>query len=301
MHSAPLIPYITLPELPLLPAHLFGNFPSIPITIKPFGALVATGVYLGAYLTLKRARRIGLDEKAMSSFIAWIIGAGFIGGHVLDEVFYYPQRLIDDPLSIFKLWDGLSSFGGFTGGVIAMVIWRVRFRARILPYADNMASMFPVGWAFGRSGCATAHDHPGLLSDSWLAVKYPGGGRFDLGLLELLLTIPIMLCFLQLAKKPRPWGFFLALLCVVYAPLRFALDFLREHDPVPGDMRGAIDPRYFYLTPAQWECFALLGLGIFLLYRVLGAVSRGEGFESPSIPEAFQASPPPPLASGSKT
>jgi prolipoprotein diacylglyceryltransferase len=86
--------------------------------------------------------------------------------------------------------------------------------------------------------------------------------------------------------------------CTVYAPLRFALDFLREHQPIPGDVRGAIDPRYFFLTPAQWECFALLALGLFLLWRVLGAVSRGEGFERAQIPEAFKSLP---LPSGSET
>jgi phosphatidylglycerol:prolipoprotein diacylglycerol transferase len=227
----------------------------------------------------------------MASFIAWVVGIGFVGGHVFDELFYYPQRLLADPLSIFKLWDGLSSFGGFMGAFIGMLIWRFRNRVKTLPYCDNVMSMFPVGWAFGRTGCATAHDHPGLLSDSWLAVQYPGGGRFDLGLLELLLVIPLMLCFLWLAKKPRPWGFFLALGCTTYAPIRFALDFLREREPIPGDVRGAIDPRYFFLTPAQWECFAMLAVGLFLLWRVLGAVSRGEGFERAQIPEAFQALP----------
>jgi phosphatidylglycerol:prolipoprotein diacylglycerol transferase len=166
-----------------------------------------------------------------------------------------------------------------------------------LPYSDNIMSMFPVGWVFGRTGCATAHDHPGVLSDSWLAVQYPGGGRFDLGLLELLLTIPLMLAFLWLARKPRPWGFFLALGCTTYAPLRFALDFLREHDNVPGDIRGAIDPRYFYLTPAQWECFGMLALGLFLLQHVLRAVARGEGFEQPAVPPELQT---PALSSGSK-
>jgi phosphatidylglycerol:prolipoprotein diacylglycerol transferase len=121
------------------------------------------------------------------------------------------------------------------------------------------------------------------------AVRYPGGSRFDLGLLELLLTIPLALTFLYLARKPRPWGFFSALACTTYAPLRFALDFLREHDNVPGDVHGAIDPRYFYLTPAQWECFALLALGVFLLQRVLGAVSRGDGFERAVVPNAFES------------
>jgi phosphatidylglycerol:prolipoprotein diacylglycerol transferase len=297
MSSAPLIPYVTLPELTLVPARLFHGFPPIPISIKPFGALVAIGVYLGAYLTVQRARRIGLDERAMSSFIGHVVGYGFVGGHVLDELFYYPQRLVDDPLSILKLWDGLSSFGGFTGAVIGMLIWRSRLRVPVLPYADNVMAMLPVGWVFGRAGCATAHDHPGLLSDAWLAVQYPGGGRFDLGLLEMLLTVPLMLAFLWLARKPRPWGFFAALACISYAPLRFALDFLREHDAVPGDIHGAIDPRYFYLTPAQWECFAMLAFGLFLLRSMLSKLERGEGFERAIVPVALQTAP---VGSGSK-
>lgn len=291
MSSAPLIPYITLPELTLLPAHALGGFPPIPLSIKPFGALVATGIFLASHLTVKRARRIGLDERVMSSFIAWVVGIGLVGGHVFDELFYYPQRLAADPMSLFKLWDGLSSFGGFLGAVIGMLIWRRRYRVPVLPYADNVMALLPLGWAFGRTGCATAHDHPGLLSDSWLAVQYPGGGRFDLGLLELLLTIPLMLAFLWLARKPRPWGFFSAIGCISYAPLRFALDFLREHDAVPGDIHGAIDPRYFYLTPAQWECFGLLAFGLLLLGRVLRSVARGGGFERAEIPAELSAPP----------
>lgn len=297
MVAAPLFPYVTIPELTLVPRGFFGDFPSVPLSIKPFGALVATGVYLGAYLTLKRARRLGLSEKVMSSFIAWVVGLGFVGGHVLDEVFYYPARLVEDPWSLLRLWDGLSSFGGFTGAFIGMLIWRARYRVPALPYADNVMAMLPVGWVFGRAGCATAHDHPGVLSDSWLAVRYPGGARFDLGLLEMLLTVPLVIAFLWLARKPRPWGFFAGIACTAYAPIRFALDFLRERNGVPGDVHGAIDPRYFFLTPAQWECFALLGLGLFLLRHVQGRVAVGGGFEPPLVPTALADAP---LPSGSK-
>lgn len=298
MSSAPLFPYLTIPELTLVPAGWIQGFPPVPISIKPFGFLVASGVIIAAQLTIQRARRIGLDERVMASFIAWVVGIGFVGGHVFDELFYYPERLLRDPWSLLRLWDGLSSFGGFTGAVIGMLIWRARYRVRVMPYADNVMAMLPIGWAFGRMGCTTAHDHPGLRSDSWLAVQYPGGGRFDLGLLELLITIPLAVTFWLLAKKPRPWGFFAGLACTVYAPLRFALDFLREREAVPGDVHGAIDPRYFYLTPAQWECFALLGLGIYLLSYVHRQLARGEGFARAEIPAALRE---PPLASHSKT
>lgn len=299
MSSAPLFPYFTISELTLVPAGLFGGFPPSPISIKPFGFLVASGVLLASQLTMNRARRIGLDERVMGSFIAWVVGVGFVGGHVFDELFYYPERLMRDPWSLLRLWDGLSSFGGFTGALIGMLIWRARYGVRVMPYADNVMAMLPIGWALGRMGCATVHDHPGIASDSWLAVQYPGGGRFDLGLLELLLTIPLAVAFWLLARKPRPWGFFAGLACTSYAPLRFALDFLRERKAAAGDVQGAIDPRYFYLTPAQWACFGLLAWGVYLLAHVSRQVALGEGFERAEIPETLRATAP--LASHSKT
>src|SRR4029079_2229151 len=98
---------------------------------------------------------------------------------------------VHDPLALFKLWEGLSSFGGFTGAAIGAFLWKWRYRVPALPYADAVASAFPLGWVFGRSGCSVAHDHPGIHSDAWFAVRYPEGARFDLGLYEMVLTIPL--------------------------------------------------------------------------------------------------------------
>jgi phosphatidylglycerol:prolipoprotein diacylglycerol transferase len=260
----PLIPYVQLPDLVVVPQGAFGSFPPIPLSLKPFGTLVAIGVYLGAYLAVRQAKRLGLDEKLVVSFIIWVVGAGFVGGHVLDTLFYFPERIAKDPLSLLKLWEGLSSFGGFIGAGIGVFLWRWRHQQPVLPYVDVVGSAFPVGWVFGRSGCAVAHDHPGLRSDLWFAVQYPDGGRFDLGLYEMLLTIPLMVAFLLLRKRPRPWGFYVGTMAVAYAPTRFALDFLRIR-------QGATaDARYFALTPAQWGCFVLLAIGAVILVQALG-------------------------------
>jgi phosphatidylglycerol---prolipoprotein diacylglyceryl transferase len=264
MNTEPLVPSLHVDDLVLIGRGTFGaDFPPIPISIKPFGVLVATGVYLGGYLAVRQARRLGLDERALFSFCLWVIGMGFIGGHVLDAIFYYPEQLLEDPLRLVRLWDGLSSFGGFVGAGAGALIWGWRRRVPILPYADVVASAFPVGWVFGRAGCALAHDHPGLRSEAWIAVRYPTGGRFDLGLYEMLCMIPIALSFLVLRRKPRPWGFYLGILAISYAPWRFALDFLRARDV------AVVDPRYGGLTPAQWACFVLLGLGVWRLWATL--------------------------------
>ncbi len=259
MLAAPLIPYIPTERLvlTLLPeGSLGGGWPPAPIAIQPFGVLVATGVYVGAWLAIRQARRVGLSEPAMTSFITWVVGIGFLSAHVLEVVLYRPGELLEDPLVLLRLWEGLSSFGGFIGGVVGAFVWRARHRQRVLPYADAVASALPVGWSFGRAGCSVAHDHPGFASDAWFAVQFPSGGRYDLGLYEFVLTIPLALAFLRWRRQPRPSGFFLAIMALYYAPVRFALDFLRVRDA-----------RYLGLTPAQWFCIVLLGVGIgFLLH-----------------------------------
>lgn len=272
----PLIPYIRIPELPLTPlASVLHHFPIIgqyfdpnhPPTIKPFGALVALAVYVGTAVALRHAKQRGLSAEKMTSFMFWVVGVGFIGGHVLDAVFYHPDRLAKNPLYLFALWDGLSSYGGFIGSIVGALLYRAVRHEKVLPYVEACTSAFPLAWVFGRAGCATVHDHPGAASDRWFAVKWPlpmGGyaGKYDLGLIEMVLAIPLAVVFLVLwRRKPfRPLGFYSGWMCIAYAPIRFLLDFLREDDAHGGDVR------YGGLTPAQWACFGLLAFGVYLVW-----------------------------------
>jgi phosphatidylglycerol---prolipoprotein diacylglyceryl transferase len=283
---APAIPYLQIPELTIIPKGFFGGYPSGPFSIKPFGTLVAIGVYVGSYLATRQAKKLGLSDRVMTSFIAWVVGIGFLGGHMLDVIFYYPGQVLRDPMSLFRIWEGLSSFGGFTGAVIGGFLWKWRYKASILPYTDVIMSAFPAAWVFGRSGCSVAHDHPGLASDAWFAVQYPGGGRFDLGLYEMLLTIPLALAFLWLRRKPRPWGFYVGAIAIAYAPVRFALDFLRVGEPIheTTGLVAAVDPRYAGLTPAQWACFGLLSVGVYFFVRALHAAGDPAAFAVPPVP-----------------
>lgn len=294
--AGPLIPYITLPELPLdflLQVPWLGERldPAHPPSIKPFGTLVATGVYLGSVLAIRHAKQRGLDEVEMRDFIVWVVTAGFVGAHVFDAIFYQPQALVANPLFIFALWAGLSSYGGFGGAIIGLLLWRWVRRRSALPYADMVCSAFPLAWVFGRAGCATVHDHPGRLSEAWYAVRWPAGdgfvGRLDLGLIEMVLTIPLAVAFWLLWRRgPRPFGFFAGTMCIAYAPVRFGLDFLRA----PEGGLIAADPRYAGLTPAQWASIGLVGLGVYLLklQRPLAAPP----------PAAFTPTAPPATADG---
>lgn len=279
----PMIPYLNPAPLHIFGPGEIGPIPVGELSIKPFGTLVAIGVYLGTEIVRRKGERYKLDAKALSSFVFYILVGGFVGGHVLDTIFYHPDELA----SLWKIWAGQSSFGGFTGAFLGLLYWRHKFKMPTLVYADLVASAFPLSWVFGRTGCSLAHDHPGMLSNAWFAVQYPGGGRFDLGLYEMLLTIPLAVTFLFLARKPRPPGFFLGIMCTAYAPTRFALDFLRVREEEYGHQA---DPRYGGLTPAQWGCLLLLSAGIALIYKAARTAEKGPGWLAIAAPA--YASPP---------
>ena len=121
---------VQIPELVLIPKGAFGGFPPGAFSIKPFGTLVAIGVYVGSYLATRQGKRMGLDERVLTSFIAWVVGIGFLGGHMLDVIFYYPGQVLRDPLSLFRIWEGLSSFGGRKPrAVVASIVFRRRISA----------------------------------------------------------------------------------------------------------------------------------------------------------------------------
>jgi phosphatidylglycerol:prolipoprotein diacylglycerol transferase len=239
------------------------HFPSIPdwvpiigkLTIHAFGILVAIGILVGLKLTKKRGRELGLVDENVDSMVTWSLVFGFIIAHLFDVFAYQTFGAHPSLRDILNPLSGFSSFGGFAGALIGLFIWCRRHRQPIMPYADSLAFGLATGWMFGRLGCFTAHDHPGRHTTFFLAVHYPDGPRHDLGLDEALWAAGIALAFAILRRKKRPLGTYVTLLTLAYAPVRFALDFLRATDvPEP-------DPRYYGLTPAQWGCVGVLCAG----------------------------------------
>jgi phosphatidylglycerol---prolipoprotein diacylglyceryl transferase len=246
-----MIPYFTLPDLRIpLPFTLLG---SDGITLHGFGLLVAVAVIVGHWQMMSYAARHSVPVDTLARMVGPMLITGFIGAHLFVVTLYRPEEFA---ANWWKVWDGLSSFGGFLGALVAMLVYRVALRIQLLPYADAILYGLAHGWIFGRAGCASVHDHPGRLTTFPLSVLFPpehryAGQRFDLGLIEMLYTIVIVL-ILRYIVEPRlkRRGEMTAWVGLLYAPVRFFLDFLRATD-----IEGA-DIRYAGLTPAQYACIA---------------------------------------------
>lgn len=236
------------------------------LSIQPFGVLVATGVLLGAWVAGQFARRNDLDPIATGDLVTYAVVTGFILGYFLNGILYERETFmaaLRNPSMFLSTWLGLSSYGGFFGGILGCFIWKWRKKMELLPYANAVCFALPFGWLFGRLGCFVVHDHPGKVTDFFLAVNEyrfgepPFQPRHDLGLYEVLYSLLIIGMFIWLEhRKRRPVGFYCVLLPIVYAPVRFFLDFLRAAPLEGGDVR------YAGLTPAQWASILMVGVGL---------------------------------------
>jgi phosphatidylglycerol:prolipoprotein diacylglycerol transferase len=247
------IPFVELPALDLP----FGQ------RLDVFGVLSTVGVVVGAIIAERAARWYGPGDPApLREVVPWLVGLGLVGGHAMHVFVYHPELLTPgDRWLVLRVWDGLSSTGGVLGGLAGLVIAFRRLGRPAGPYLDALALGTAPGWAIARVGCFLVHDHPGVRTDSWLAVAFPGGPRYDLGLCEVFVLAAIAAALFALSRARLRQGRLMGWLAVLYSPARFGLDFLRATD-LP-----FADRRYAGLTPAQYVVAALFVVGLWLLLR----------------------------------
>ncbi len=258
--------------------------------IQSFGIIVAAGVLIGAALLRRYAEWHGVSDDHIRGLTGWVTVTGFIGAHVFDVLAYQWNDFMKDPVLMLKVWSGISSYGGFIGGALgfAFYVWWKRLPARLM--ADIAVIGLLPAFSIGRIGCTVVSDHIGDAVDpnAWyapLAMHYPTDLNMDaihwvvshtpgaagqptilawnLGFIELLYLIPVNALILWLAfrsAKRVPAGFLVVLTGVLYAPVRFFLDYLRPENS---------DPRHFGLTFAQWSSILFFAIAAYAAARVL--------------------------------
>jgi phosphatidylglycerol:prolipoprotein diacylglycerol transferase len=258
-----------------------------PLPLHGFGFLVALGFIFGSRAAIDRSKRLGLDPTLIDRLVGWLVAGTFVGGHLGYGIMYKPDEYWSDFVAwiqhpsgqipeVFKVWQGLSSFGGFVVCVPIAIWFFWREKKPVWPYLDCLAYGMTIGWFFGRMGCFVAHDHPGTVTNFWLGVKGicqpsqdPNVACHDLGLYEGLWSLAMFGVLWLMDRRAWKPGTLVLTYGLTYAPLRFFMDFFRPE---------VTDARYGGFTPAQY------GSALLTVVCIAALVSRLRSADAPVQP-----------------
>jgi len=135
-----------------------------PLDIRWYALAYVAGIVLGWWYASRiiKADRLWAPGKApintqqLDDLVLWITLGVILGGRLGYALFYQPHlygQLLAGPdnFALFRLWDGGMSFhGGLLGCTVAVVLFALRSKVRILSVGDVALAAAPIGLMFGR-------------------------------------------------------------------------------------------------------------------------------------------------------
>ncbi|OGH64852.1 MAG: hypothetical protein A2821_00020 [Candidatus Magasanikbacteria bacterium RIFCSPHIGHO2_01_FULL_41_23] len=233
-----------------------------PIPIQVWGFFVALGMGVSLWM-IGTYTKNNPKQKNILDIAFWTIIWGFIGARLGHVLLYEPLFFWQNPIEIFKIWQGgMSSFGSFLGAGLAAWYLIKKNKFNLKELGDLFLVAAVPGWMIGRVGCFMIHDHLGVHSNCPLAIMTPTGPRLDMAWLEILGMMPLALGLWITRRKILQSGTRALIILAYYSALRLVLDFWRATDIANADTR------YYGLTPAQYFSIVLLVFCSFWLVKI---------------------------------
>ena len=262
-----------------------------PLKIHWYGLMYLLAFASAYGLALWRARQSarGWTEEYVSDLVFYGALGVILGGRIGYMLFYQSGTLFNDPLSLFKVWQGGMSFhGGFIGVMLAMVFFARKHGKTAFQTLDFIVPCVPTGLMFGRIGNFINDElwgRPVIDQTFALAMKFPAGGdvlRHPSQLYEA--TFEGLVLFLLLwwfSSKPRPRMAVSALFLLGYGAARFGIEFFREPD---------FDQHLWFgwMSKGQLLTVPMLAIGLWMLWYAYHRAIYDWGSKK-NTPEAKQA------------
>jgi phosphatidylglycerol:prolipoprotein diacylglycerol transferase len=133
--------------------------------------------FVFAYLLLRVLSRRGyldLSQSALGDFVTWVALFGVMVGGRLGYVFFYRPEMLQDPMSILRVWEGgMSSHGGILGVVAFTLIYSRRHKLPWTNPGDNLCVVAPIGLFLGRCANFINGELYGRIASVPWAVQFP--------------------------------------------------------------------------------------------------------------------------------
>ena len=138
-----------------------------------YGVLMALGILIAVWLTLKEGKRKRLTEDDILDMCLVIIPSGVVGARLYYVIFEWASYA-SNPIRALYIWEGgLAIYGAVIGGLLGMFIYsRVR-KIRFLKLADCIAPGLVLAQAIGRWGNFFNREAFGEYTDRLFAMRLP--------------------------------------------------------------------------------------------------------------------------------
>lgn len=213
-----------------------------PISLRWYGVMYLLGFAFAYWLGLRRVRKSqgAWTEDQFEQLLYNCFAGVILGGRIGDVFFYNFDIFLQDPLYLFRIWEGGMSFhGGLIGVIIAMILTSVRQKRSFWQTADLIAPLIPFGLGLGRLGNFINNELWGRPVENpdavpWAMFPYGYTGDVPLHpsqLYEMLLEGVLLFIILNLfIRRSRPQGAVSGLFLIGYGLFRFLVEYVREID-----------------------------------------------------------------------
>ncbi len=225
------------------------------------------GILAGWFL----AKRFFINNQEIKTkfddYVAYLIFGIIIGGRLGYVLFYNLDYYFENPIDIFKVWQGGMSFHGAVIGIIIVSVWFAnKNEQNVFCYLDAISLVAPIGIFLGRiSNFINSELYGNQTSLPW-GVKfikvddlYRHPSQLYEALFEGLILFLILIFFNKKITSKEP-GFISGLFLVFYSIFRFIIEFFR----VPDEQLGYL---LFNLTMGQIISFVFLLFGSYLVIQ----------------------------------
>jgi phosphatidylglycerol:prolipoprotein diacylglycerol transferase len=212
-------------------------------SISSFGAMMAIGVVFGTWVGANI-----FEERGHSRDTAWTLAIwGLIGGLVGAKLWFLGERWVRNPSAFdFRALTfgsgGLTWYGGFVGGFVAVWIARLRERVSLWTILNLCTIPGTIAQCLGRIGCFLVGDDYGRPSDLPWAVAFPKGAPPTLERVHptmLYESAWLAFCALLLWQRRHRSPSVFAEYLVLTGFARFFNEFLRLNPPFLGPLTQA--------------------------------------------------------------
>lgn len=202
-----------------------GNF-----QVSTFGLFLAIGIFFGGFSVWRIARGYDLDSEKILDISFLTVGIGFIAArltYVLTNL-----AVFNTPTKVFFLnaYPGLSFWGGFTGGLLALS-WLVRRnKISFLAAGDFGMVGFFLAAFFAEIGCLFASCGAGIETNLFFGVTQVGviGKRFPIQFFEAIIFLFCFVTFWKAAIKFHVQGSLLAKGLIYTGAVKLAAVFFKS-------------------------------------------------------------------------